>query len=557
MAGIMNKPIGRRSFIGGTLAAGSAAAFAGLGLAGCSGGEGGGGASGGTVMRHYTNEPVAIDPYNAQETQGVAIVSALFDPLTVYNYETEELEGAAAESWEPNEDATVFTFHLREGATFHNGDPVDAASFKRAWERMASPNTSDTPSAISYHLSMIQGYDEVLAGDAEEMSGIACPDDLTLVVTLSQPYADFPYVASHPSLAPVPQAATDDFQTYFEAPIGNGPFKMDGKWEHNQYINVVRFDDYYGEKAKIDGINFVVYDAIDTAYREFQAGSLDVCEIPNASIQEAYDTYGISEDGFTGTPDHQCLNGNEVSTYFIVCNTEVEPFNDPMFRRAISLAINREAICSTVYNDTRVPAANVVAPGIEGYIEGEWTYSHYDVAEAERILDELGYTKDANGSRGLDLQLSFNPDGDHQSIMECVMSDLQNIGINCTGDTSDWGTILSRMTAGDYQFGRLGWTADYPILDNFLYPLFYTGNGDNRAHYSNPEVDAAMDAARQTVDLDARIAALQEVNRQIAEDMPVIPIFYYNHTTVVGERVQSYYKDPAMIPGFETAEMTA
>ena len=100
------------------------------------------------------------------------------------------------------------------------------------------------------------------------MSGLTCPDDHTLVVTLSYAYADFPYVASHPALAPIPDAAKDMSQVDFGlAPIGNGPFKMDGEWVDGQYINIVRFDDYYGEPAILDGVNFMIQKDVETATR--------------------------------------------------------------------------------------------------------------------------------------------------------------------------------------------------------------------------------------------------------------------------------------------------
>ena len=99
---------------------------------------------------------------------------------------------------------------------------------------------------------MVEGYDDLLAGNATELSGVTCPDDETLVVKLSSAYADFPFVASHPALAPVPECAESDVKSFYLAPVGNGPFMMDGKWEDGQEINLKKFDDYYGDKAKID-----------------------------------------------------------------------------------------------------------------------------------------------------------------------------------------------------------------------------------------------------------------------------------------------------------------
>ena len=155
------------------------------------------------------------------------------------------------------------------------------------------------------------------------------------------------------------------------------------------------------------------------------------------------------------------------------------------------MAINRQAICDTLFHGSRTPADNIVPPGIDGYEEGAWQYSKYDVEAAKAILDEH-YPADADGNRGLELTITSNQDGGHKEVMDSIISDLAAVGISCVADTPDWATVLDRYQKLDYQFGRLGWVADYPIMDNFLYPLFYTGNGDNRAGYSNPTVDEEL-----------------------------------------------------------------
>ena len=448
----------RRNFVKGGLAASALAVLAGCGQKGNSatGGTTEGGetaaATGGT-LRYYINNPVCIDPFNLQEDQGTQVGFQLFDSLTQYDFEAGELKCLACEDYEVNDDATEFTFHLK-AAKFHDGTDVKAANWKYGWERIVNPATNpESPSVIGYHLAMVDGYDALAAGEADEMTGITCPDDSTLVVKLSYSYADFPYVASHPALAPIPDCAKDMSQTDFGlAPVGNGPFKMDGEWVDGQYINIVRFDDYYGDKAILDGVNFMIQKDVETAYKEFQAGNLDVSDVPVASLASAAETYGTSEDGYTITPGHQFLNGTEPSTYYLTCNVVDGPFADVNLRHAVSMAINREAICETLFNGSRTPADNIVPPGIDGYEEGAWEYSRYDVEAAKEILD---------------------------------ISDLAAVGITCVANTPDWATVLDLYQKLDYEFGRLGWVADYPIMDNFLYPLFYTGNGDNRAGYSN------------------------------------------------------------------------
>lgn len=539
--------LSRRTFIKG---AGASAAL--LGLSACKRDL-----SNENVVSMYLSNPVSIDPYNCQEDQGTQVCMQLFSQLARYDFQTEQIVPYAASSWEVNSEATVFTFHLREGAIFHNGDPVNAQSFKRGWERLVDPNTNpDSPSTVSYHLSMVEGYDALQAGETNDLSGVICQDDYTLEVRLVNSFADFPFVTCHPALSPIPEVALDNFQVYFKAPIGNGPFMMDGTWVDGQHINLVRFDNWFGELPQVEYINFNIQKDIETAYREFLAGNVNITTVPVAQVKEAEERFGVSLDGYTITPEHQVVDGEEPSTYYIVLNTNEEPFNDINLRTAISLAINRESICENIFLGTRSPADNIVPPKIQGYQEGAWKYSKYDKAAALKILDKY-FPKDANGSRGIKFKLSFNAEGGHKAIMEQVQADLAEVGIEAELDQVEWAALLSRYNSFDFDAGRLGWTADYPIMDNFLFPLFYTDNGDNRSGFSNPELDAKIMSARGIIDTDERISILQEINREIGEELPVIPIFFYNLSSVGDSKIQYAYMSPQKCLNFATLRLNA
>ena len=558
--------MGRRAFIGGAMAASALAALAACGK---KGGEASGSASSGSTsssggtLRYYINNPVSIDPYNGQETEGVRVIYQLFDSLTLYDYQKEKLVPLAAEKWESNDDATEFTFTLKD-AKFHNGDPVTSKDFKRAFERIVNPNSAVakkyTPSVIAYHLSTVEGYDELSAGSADELTGVTCPDDKTLVIKLTSPYADFPYVMSHPSLAPVPEAGDKDVDSYYLAPIGNGPFKIkDGtKWEDGSSIDLVRNDDYYGEdKPKIAAVHFAIQKDVATGYREFQAGNLDFARVPVAEIESAKKKYKVSEDGYTATPDGNILLGSQQATYFYVCNMKAAPFDNVKVRQAASLAINRDNVSDVVFHGTRKSADSVIPPSIHGYEKGAWPYSHYDKEAAEKLLDEAGYPRDSSGSRGLKIKVTYDAAA-NMEVLESIMQDLNEVGFDCEADTAEWKAVLSQYTDHNFQLGSLGWTADYPIMDNFLYPLFHSDSleGDNHSGYSNPEVDAAIKEARTMTDEDARLKKQQEIVKIIGEDCPVIPINYYSHDYIASpDTVKSLYLSPAVNPDLSTAEM--
>ncbi len=547
--------IGRRTFL-----KGSAAASALLALAACKKADDAPTAEAegtGATAKVYINNPVSIDPYNCQESEGTQVCYQIFDSLTDYDYEKGELVPSAAASWKANDDATEFTFTLAEGAKFHNGDPVDAESFKRAWTRLVDPKTNESsPSAVNYHIAMVDGYDALVAGETDELTGVTCPDEKTLVVKLAVPYADFPYVASHPALGPVPAVALEDFDTFFRAPIGNGPFMMDGKWEDGQYINVKRFEDYVGDKPSIAAVQFNIQKDMETAYKEFQAGNYDFCDVPTAQIKSAQDTYGVSEDGYTITPGKQCLDGDQPSTYYLVLNLKDPAMADVNLRRAISLAIDRQTICDSVLQGTRLPATNLCPPPCRGYEEGQWAWCKYDPDQATAILDQY-YPKDASGSRGVKVTLMYNVDGSHKEIMEAVQGNLNQVGIDVEQSTLEWASYLTKLQSGDFQMGRNGWVAEYPSIDNFLYSLLYTGNADNLSGYSNQQVDDLIMEARATRDDDRRYQLLQEANKIAGDDVPMVPLFYYKFAKVGSSRIAHAYLSPIEQSSAATWELQA
>jgi len=541
-----NKKLTRRTFVAGAAVAGAAIAGASL-LTACKDDEEevveGDEKAGGT-FKYYVNEPAFIDPYNLQESEGTQVGSQMFDSLMNYDYRTEKLLPAAAVSWEVNDDATVYTFHLQPDALFHNGDPVTAADFKRGWERICDRNISDEPSEIDYHLAQVKGYKEMVEDQtATELSGVVALDDLTLEVTLVASYADFLYVLTHPALGPVP-AAAEDFETYSEAPIGNGPFMIKGKWEHDQYIQVLRFEDYYGDVPFVDGIDFNIISEVETAFNEYEAGNLDFVQIPPGMIEDCVDKYGESIDGWVAQPGKQTLLGLESSTYYLVINNLDPVLSDAKVREAISYAINRQTICDVVFQGVRVPADGLIPPGILGYREGAWKTSFYDEDKAKETLAEAGYP---DGEGLPTFKLSFNTGGAHQQIMELIQSDLRKIGIETELESMDWAAYLKALADGNYQMGRLGWIADYPIMENFLFSLFFTGTGDNRSQYSNPDVDEGILSARGILDNDERIAAFQAVDDIVQETTPIVPIMFYRHARVTSARVNDFFFSPTLI----------
>jgi peptide/nickel transport system substrate-binding protein/oligopeptide transport system substrate-binding protein len=496
-------------------------------------------------------------------------VHAIYTSLTAFDsIDAAKLVPAAAASWSANKDATVWTFKLDPNDKFSDGNTVKASDFVYAWNRIANPKTLNTatkkvdPSQVSYHLAPIAGYDAVQAGKATEMSGLKAVDDLTLEVTLSKPFGDFEYVVAHPALAPVEKALVEggvDFNgakvAFGDMPIGNGPFKLSEPWKHGQYVKVVRNDAFFGTKPLLDGVDFKTFKDPDTAYLEFQSGNLDFTQISLGKIKDAQAKYGTSVDGYTANPGKQVLIGSEVAVYYLVVNNQDGAMKNFNLRKAISLAVNRQAICDNLFEGTRFPADNIVPPGIAGYQPGVWTFCKYDLAAAQAALTDAGFP----GGKGAPaISLTYNADGGHQKIMELVQSDLTKLGLKVKlAPLTDFPTYLKALGAGKFQIGRLGWQADYPIFDNFINPIFRTGSTDNYSKFSDPAVDTAITAARQVPDTAARVKAYQAIDATIGGQLPVIPLMFYKHHHVTSARVHDFVYSAMYLADFSKTWLSA
>lgn len=447
-----------------------------------------------------------------------------------------------ASKWESNEDATVWTFELRKGTKFHNGREVKAADFKYAWERIANPKT-DPPSDISYHLSPIKGFDEMQDGTATELEGVKAIDDFTLEVTLKYPFADFEFVTGHPALAPVPREEVEkDPKAFQEKPIGNGPFMMAEPWKHDQFVRVTRFDDYYGAKAYLDEVMFKVFKDEQTAFLEFQAGQVQFTKnIPAGQIQKTIDDFGRGT--YEAKVGQDVLLGAETAIYYLNINNQNSLLKNADLRRAISLAINREAIAKTVFENTRKPATGLVPPGVVGFQEDAGVYSKFDPEEAKRLLEKAGYP----GGKGLPrFKLSFNTGAGHEQVMQAVQANLSEVGIQTDLQGMEWAQFIQFRQDGKHEIARDGWIFDYPIIDNVLNPLFVSANigKDNTSRYGNPAVDKDLSDARSSTDEDERIRLYQRAEKTILDEAGVVPIVFYAHRGVAQKNVRGLIYSP-------------
>nr|WP_147255550.1 ABC transporter substrate-binding protein [Pseudonocardia hierapolitana] len=509
------------------------------------GGEPGGddaASSGVTISVNGTEPENPLVPGNTNETGGGKIIDALFSPLVEYDPQTAQPANMVAESIETS-DSRVYTIRLKEGWTFHDGSPVTAQSFVRAWNYTAySPNGQQNSSFFS----QIQGFDQVHTVDpdgtagpqtapqpaAQEMSGLRVVDDRTFEVTLSAPFAVFPTMLGYRAFSPLPDVFFAD-QAAFEAnPIGNGPFRFISR---QPGVNVVveRYEPWPGApKPSISGVEFRFYESAEAAYADVVANNLDFIEV-------------IPPSGIAGNLYQTDLANRSVSRTFLGVQRLGFPLYDPRFqnpqlRQAISMAIDREAVNQQIFNGTRPPADGLVAPDVPGRVANQCgELCTYQPERARQMFEATGFQGP--------IELTSNADSGNAEWIQAACVSISNaLGVQCTFvPVPTFGEIRSAINARQMNdIYRSSWVADYPSIENFLNPLYRTGGATNDGEYSNPAVDALLARADAAPSVEESNALYQEAERMIIQDMPAIPVYFQSFQAGWSERLQTVTVTP-------------
>lgn len=498
----------------------------------CGGGEGGegtetdeGGGGAGGDLTVFATEGSYLVPGAADDDPAIQVIRQLYRGLTKYNPESGETEMDIAESMESDDNVT-WTVTLKEGYEFTNGEPVDADSFIRSWNYTANINNNQ---ANAYFMGKIAGIDELQSEDVgpdATLSGVEKVDDYTFTVELNEPFSGFPAVVGYSGFFPVAEACLEDFDACNEEPIANGPYMMDGPWQHNQEIRLVKNPNYGGEdEGNVDSITYRIFDEIAAGYTALQAGELDLMyTVPPEELARVEDEFGerlfqTPSDSFTylGIPLYQ------------------EEFQDPNLRKAFSMAIDRQAIIDALFDGASTPAAGFVSPNFEGYRDDACDACQYDPEQAQQLFDEAG------GYDGT-LHLWANGGSGHETWLQAIGDQLQqNLGIEYQLHVgiSDFAQYLEKADGHDFNGPfRLGWGPDYPVLETYLGPLYSEGGSSNTSGYQNPDFDAKVAEGNAADDIEQAIEHYQEAEDMLAEDMPSIPLWFADTTVVWNDTVE-------------------
>jgi ABC-type oligopeptide transport system substrate-binding subunit len=504
--------------------------------------------------------PEHIDPGINTTVDGFQIGGSVYDGLAETDYsdpENPETVGVVAESWDVNDDATEFVFHIREDLKFSTGEDVLPSSFVRGWERASDP---DFAGDYSYLFGFIEGGQAKLDGEAETISGVEADDEeMTLTVTLTDPYANFPAVAGFQIFMPMPQEVDElEDQSEWERGImiGNGPFMMDAPANDQEIVLVpnpewdgTKYDEALGlpEQPFLDKITFKIGSDIDTSYNAFEAGEADVTNFAPGRYQEAQDNWSTTID----TPF--------LGAYYFMFNDRDERVGGPdnlLLRQAISMAINREDINTDVYEGSRTTATGITPPGIPGFEEGLCEFCNYDAEAAEAAYQEW---LDAGNELAEPLPIQFNADSGHEPVVQIIIDNLADIGIEAVAEPIPPDDYFGQLAEGACVFCRVGWLADYPTYDNFTFDIFGTAALDgNNYGYSNPEFDELVAEAKATTDADEAGELFRQAEQVLLnDDTGVVPINWYRGQQVYnGDKIANLVEDPSGHVIWETVSLT-
>ena len=458
-----------------------------------------------------------------------------FLPLNLYDRLVEavtttpgksELQPGLAEKWDVTPDGLKYTFYLRKGAKFHNGDVLTADDVIFTFDRMLDPATKALNTDF---LDMIAGATARMDGKATSTSGLKKIDDNTVEITLAAPFAPFLANLATPAGSIFSKKYVEKIGKDFGIkPVGTGPFKLDS-WTYNSELQLSAFDDYFRGRPKFDKLIMKVVPEAQTQALMFRKGELDAFDLDYARSQ-------IPEFKKDAQWKDRIVSGPRVGTYYMSINSKMPPFDNPKVREAVMYAIDRQTLIDKLYYGTGIPAKGILAPGLAGY-NPDLPGFKYDPEKSKALLKEAGFP---NG-----IEMTLNQTVDSPSTLkmnEALQAMFAQVGIKAEIKQMD-----SAAWSGTRKEGKLGsytssWSADFNDPDNFIYTFFAPRNAVARSwNYENKTVQDQLEKARVMTDMPARYKLYQEIEKTIVyQDFAFVPLFHLEHLFVVHPKVKNF-----------------
>jgi oligopeptide transport system substrate-binding protein len=457
----------------------------------------------------------------------------VFSGLVSFNPQL-EIVPDLAEGWDVSDDGSVYTFHLRPYARFHDGRPVTAHDVIYSWERAADPAT-DSDTVLTY-LGDIIGVQAKLDGEAGSVSGLKAIDDHTLQVTLDAPKPYFLMKLAYGTAAVVDRANVESGPEWYRTPNGTGPYKLI-RWDRFKLQLYERNDDFYLDPPAIRYIVTQLFAGV--GIRMYETGEIDITGV------------SLFDAGRVRDPDEplnaDLIEGVGMCTSYVTFDASQPPFDDPKVRQAFAHAVDKQRYIDVALRGESIPARGLYPPALPGH-NLELAGLDYDPELARQRLAESRY----GGVENLP-PIVFTSGGYGSSVDSDVAALIDmwqnNLGVAIQVENLDPNKYSDELHDGNHgQLFSYGWCADYPDPENFADALFHSGAQQNLGHYSNPGFDALVEAARVERDVDTRIRMYQEAEQILVEDAAAIFLNHHLSFVLVKPYVKGYVLTPIAVP---------
>ncbi|MFL0248939.1 peptide ABC transporter substrate-binding protein [Clostridium neuense] len=510
--------------------------------------------------------PKTIDPGLNTSVEGGIVIANAFEGLTEVDAKNQPHPGIA-KSWDITDGGKHYVFHLRKNAKWSDGKPVTAHDFEYGWKRALAPDTASEYAYQLYYLKNAQGYNEStlpadkktpgVASATADQVGVKATDDYTLDVELENPTPYFLSLMAFQTYMPERKdIVSKDPSGWALKPssyVSDGAFKLQ-TWKQNSKLEFVK-NDYYWNKSsvKLDKLNYTVLNDATSYMSAFQSGQVDIIDSPPAE-----QTPNLLKQGKAKT----YVNiGNYYYGFNLDPKAKLDPvvakaMNNADFRKAVNLAIDREALVKNVVKGGEVPATSFVPTGMLGPDGKQFKGKKYfpakgDVAQAKQLLAKAGYPD----GKGLPtIELMYNSDGNNPDIAQAIQQMLKtNLNINVNLRAVERKIQLDETTKHTYAgISRNGWSADYADPMTFI-DMWVTNGGNNTTGYSNPAYDKLVKEAKSEADPAKRFDEMHQAEDILMNDMPIIPLYEYNVVCCMKSYVKGTYRTPMDVLYFTKA----